>query len=162
MPDALSIIGPHTEHKLYGEILIRVVPLQPPEITGIEPEPMYGVLASAIHVDPGWISLWTVADEDPPIADLEDPEARDRVQRLSILIGATWRACEVNLAATIEKQESAVLRLPPAIYDFDLAELRRVRSAMNTLDQHQVALMLGMTYHWQTDPGGTYGPSHFA
>lgn len=162
MADALNIIGPYTEHSLYGEIVVRVVPLQPPAIEGIRPEAMYGVLASAMRFDPGWISLWTVADEEPPIADLEAADVRDRIQRLSILIGATWQACELDLAATIEKQELAVSRLPPAVYDFDLNELRRVRSAMNTLDQHQVALMLGMTYHWQTDPGGTHGPAHFA
>jgi len=143
-----------------GSLTLRVAAVTPPaHPLGQEyAEPHYAVFASATDNDIGWLALFVpVTDVDAAIATI-DADAEERASRLSILIGASWAAVAASARTVVEAQEEAVMRLPSEVYGYSLAELRAVRTYINTPDPNLTAVLLGMTYHWQTDPGGTHGP----
>lgn len=144
----------------HGALVLRVAAVQPPHhpLGSDYAEPCWGVFGSATENDIGWLALFVpTTDVEAAIATL-DPEAEQRAARLSVLIGASWAAIAGSAKSVTEAQESAVMRLPPEVYGYRLEELEAIRAYINTPDPNLAATLLGMTYHWQTDPGGTHGP----
>lgn len=163
MADCDLISGEGFAEQLHGSLLLRVAAVTPPaHPLGHEySEPHFAVFGSAVDaaVAPiGWLALFVpVTDPDRAIETL-DEDAQSRAERLSVLIGASWDAVAASAKTVCEAQESAVVRLPQEVYGYTLEELRTIRGYINTPDPNLTAVLLGMTYHWQHDTGGTHGP----
>lgn len=165
MPETGDLVGDYVDVP-HHTLAVRVAPV----LAGADPrgevpdEPLWGLYVSAMDTEPGWLAINAVPFEDLAGAqrDLQEDTNQHRFLQLSILIGASWSALEASASRVARAQESAVLRLPPNVYTANLEELRAVRSMINNADPGIVAALLGMTYHWQTDPGGTNGPAHYA
>lgn len=156
--DVLSPTG-YDETRL-GSLIVRVAAIEPPQhpLGPDYAEPHWGIYCSAVDADPGWLAMNATPKPDDALETLDNRQDLLRTEKLSICIGATWAAICESALQVAKRQEAAVLKLPPQVYEATLEELRAVRGNLNIADPVIVAMLLGMTYHWQTDPGGTYGP----
>lgn len=163
MPEQLDIIGAIEECQI-GDLLVRVAPIEPaPHPLGpAAAEPHLGIFATAPNLPAGWVVLFAHPATDPEDSlELLDEDARERTERLSILVGVSWRAISASVIGVIRSQESAITQLPPMAWKGELSQLRFLRSFIAEADPVKVATLIQMTAHWTSDPGGTQGPRFF-
>lgn len=162
MPEQLEIIG-EVEERTIGEILLRIAPIEPPPhpLGPAAAEPHWGIFATAPCYHPqqweaGWLVLFTDTHPEESI-ELLDEEAIERTERLSILVGVSFRAVLASVIGVMRSQEAAIGRLPPLAWESPLEQLANVRSYITEADPTRVATLLSMMAHWTSDPGGTNG-----
>jgi hypothetical protein len=154
--DLLSRHGYAEEQR--GPLTVRTAAVVPPaHPLGPEyAEPHWSIWASDSRVD-AWICLWNSTDPDGDMEKLDDDDLV-RAAKLSILVGVPWDDVFDSADSVRRVQEAALTRLPMEVYEQTLDQLLLLRSAINAVNPFVVATLIGMTYHWQTDPGGTRGP----
>lgn len=156
----MDLLSPHGyAEEVYGSLLIRTAAVEPPRHPlGQEyAEPHFGVWAREARHERGWVCVFNTPDPDGAVCRLSD-EDLDRIAQLSVLVGADWEAVAEDALNVRRVQEGALQLLPPHVYDQSVEELLGLRVAINQRDPFAVATLISMTYHWQTDPGGTLGP----
>lgn len=143
-----------------GPLLIRTAAVEPPQhpLGPSYNEPHWGIFASAKRIDHGWVCMFATNDVERSLATLDDEDDLRRIERLSILLGAPWVEIVKGAKEVSDRQEAALKALPPEIYESPPEQLREFRGIVKAVDPLIVATALGMTVHWQTDPGGTRGP----
>lgn len=142
-----------------GPLRIRTAAIVPPAhpLGPDYAEPHWAIWACEPRAPFGWICLFNTPEPD---ADLEKLGEEDlvRAAKLSALIGAAWVDVVRSADRVRRRQETALHRLPPHVYHQSVEELLSLRTAIRQVDPLMVATLIDMTYHWQTDPGGTRGP----